>query len=283
MKIVELEQNTPAWLDWRKTKRMASEASVVTGRNPWQKPLHLAQVKRGVSSVFMNSAMARGHQYEPEARAYLEAKLGLIGDPVVIETGDFGASLDWWCKDDQRSIIGEIKIPSSPEAKLWTEGVVPEYYMDQVQQQLAVSGAEVCYFLIYLPEAQEGKFFEIYPDAKRWNEIQQAWRVFWETYMVGDLPQEEERHDPEWFEVCELYRVAKSELDRAQTKLDEYKQELIELAGKQSAKGCGIQLIKSEREGSVSWSKLAKELTIDPALIKKYTGKASTVWTVKVD
>lgn len=272
--IANFEQGSPAWVEWRRTRRMASEASVVTGRNPWQKPLQLAMVKRGLAETYMNSAMARGHQYEPEARAWLEAKLGLIGSPVVLSSGDYGASLDWWCKDDQRTIIGEIKIPSSPDAKLWTEGVVPGYYMDQVQQQLAVSAAEVCYFVIYLPEAQEGKVFEIYPDPYRWDEIRQAWDVFWETYMTGEL-KEEERNDQDWFEACERFRGIKAKAETINAELEACRSELIELAGEQPTKGCGIQVIRSEGKTTTKWAEVAKELKAPPELIAKYSSKST--------
>ena len=92
MNVVQLKQNSPEWIEWRRNKRMASEASVVTGRNPWQKPEKLAKVKRGLEDVRMNPAMARGHKYEPAARAFFEAEMGMIGDPVVIESGDHGLS-----------------------------------------------------------------------------------------------------------------------------------------------------------------------------------------------
>ena len=284
MKLVSLEQGSEAWLEFRKTRRNASESSVVLGINPYQKAAQLARIKRGEAKQFINSAMSRGTQYEAEARSWYECEIGLIGDGAVVEIEPYAASLDWW--HQEKKIVTDFKVPASESSDLWQaalRGECPEHYEVQLQHQAAIVDADELYLAVYMPELADGRIIKVERSPKRWAEIQKAWDVFWETYMIPASMPDEERNDSDWFEVAERYRVAKMELDRAQAKMDEAKKELIDLAGDISAKGCGVQLIRSEREGSVSWSKLAKEMTIAPELIQKYTGKPSVVWSVKVD
>lgn len=275
-KIIDLPQGSPEWLAWRRGKRMASEASTVTGTNPWKKPAQLAKIKRGLAKDFTNAAMARGHTYEPEARAWLEASLGMIGDSVVLERDEYGASLDWRCG----SVIGEIKVPSSETSELWVSGQITPYYMDQVQQQLWVSGAEVCYFCIYLPEQQQGKVSEIYPDPKRWSEIASHWDFFWRQWMTGEMP-EDERNDSDWQSAVEAYKAAKVAADAADKEVETAKKFLIQLAHEQSARGFGLQLIKTSGKESYKYAEFVKSLGLEVPEKYKSVGKDS--FTVKLD
>jgi putative phage-type endonuclease len=290
MEIIKHEQGSQAWIDWRRTKRMASEASVVTGRSPWTKPIQLARQKRGLEEFKTNYAMKRGTQFESDARRWFESEMGLLGNPEVIGFGEYGASLDWISRDVSESgeqsnvVIAEFKVPQSENSELWRNagaGLIPEYYVDQMTQQWAVSGAEKGYFCVYMPELGYGKIIEFKYNPDRWSEIQQAWDAFWETYMVGDLP-EEVRTDEAWANAVTRYRDAKLLLDEAQERIDSIKDELIELANKQSAKGCGITLSRVEKSGSVKWAEIAKELKPSQELIQKYTGKSSVSFTINL-
>lgn len=281
MKLIDLPQGSSEWLEWRRSKRMASESSVVTGRNPWQKPIQLARVKRGLETVQVNPAMQRGHDYEPVARSWYEATTRQIGDPIVLELGDYGCSLDWGNSGLTR--ICEIKVPFSANSGLWkmaNDNVVPEYYLDQICHQLAVTGAERCDFVVHLPEEQAFRLIEVEPMPARWDEIRMAWDAFWNTYMVGDL-HDDERTDTVWMSACEAYRAAKKQYDEAELMLLTAKNELISMAEEQSAKGFGINLIRVEKEGSISYASAIKKLGVEKEFLEQFRGKPTTSYMVK--
>ena len=281
MKIIDYPQGSQDWIDWRRNKRMASESSVVTGRNPWQKPAQLAKVKRGLSEVRMNPAMARGHKYEPAARAFFESEMGLIGNPVVIEDGDYGASLDWVAHD--WSAIAEFKVPSSADTELWVAacgGNIPVYYLDQIAHQMHVSGCSEAYFCVYLPELETGKIIKVPSLQGRMEEIMSAWDAFWAEYMNGEA-KEEERNDSEWRDAVDAYKAAKVAADLAAEKVEAAKKVLVDLAHEQSAKGFGLQLIRTAGKETVKYADFVKSLNLE--VPDKYKTKGKDSFTVKLD
>lgn len=278
MNIVHLEQGSQEWLDWRKTKRMASEAAAAMGKSDYTTPKKLAMQKRGLEKVFVNSAMSRGTKYEPAARAWFEAETGTIGQPVVMESGEYGASLDFLSSEG----IAEFKVPSSETAPLWVQaknGEIPLMYQIQMTQQMAVAGWDHCHFCVYLPEAGHGHIQRFGFSEHLWNSIQDGWDRFWQEFMVGDI-QDDERDDDLWIKTVGRYLAAKTVADEASDRLAAIKKELIGLAP-QGAKGGGLQLIHSTREGAISWSKAIKKLNLDMALFEPFRGESSEVYTVK--
>jgi hypothetical protein len=88
------------------------------------------------------------------------------------------------------------------------------------------------------------------------------------------------RTDEAWTAAEQAYAQARQAADDATAVLDAAKARLIELAGEQSQKGQMVQVIRSERKGSVQYAKAIAELLPD-ADLTNYTGKSSVVYTVK--
>jgi hypothetical protein len=63
--------------------------------------------------------------------------------------------------------------------------------------------------------------------------------------------------------------------------LEAAKDRLLDLAGNQSAKGAGVQVIRSERKGTIKYSEVVKALLPD-ADLSPWAGESSVVYTVKV-
>jgi putative phage-type endonuclease len=257
---------------------MASEAAAMLGKSPYMSKRKLAEIKRGISAVSINPAMQRGTDYEPEARAAVEAHFGKFFAPKVIELGAYGASLDGI--NDEGTLI-EIKVPQSAESGLWVAaglGEIPDHYQYQLCQQVAVSSASEAHFCVYLPGVGL-RVIEYQYSAHTWDEIRQGWDAFWVEYMSGDLP-EDERSDEEWHNAADAFLAAKKSSDDAAEKLEAARKALIELAPA-GAKGYGVSVTKSTREGAIAWSKAIKALKLDPAQFESYRGNPSTYYTVK--
>lgn len=176
MPIVNLEQNTPEWLAWRQSKLTATDIPVILGSNPWKKKLELWEEKLSLRPPQpMNPAMARGQALEPAARKLASELLDIDFNPAVVESLKYpwlAASLDG-INLNKGDYILEIKCPKEFTHLDAANGNLPEYYMDQIQTQLLVAQAEICYYFSYRPEYidQPYAIIEVYPNHEKHMEI----------------------------------------------------------------------------------------------------------------
>jgi len=278
MNIIELEQGSPSWLSWRQGKRMASESPAVTRRSPYQKWEALREVKRGTAKNFSTAAMQHGHTYEPIARAWAMAEIGIICSPVVIEDGEYGASLDGF---DGDSVL-EIKCPSSGRKsdtwQLAEKGLIRPDYDDQLVHQLAVSGAKIGYFTVFDADSNKGLVIERQPDADSWKSITKAWDEFWAWSLTDEPdPIKNIRSDAEWFQAAQLFAANKRKSDEFSLVAEKYRQTLIELAGADSAEGAGVRVTKSFTAGAIDYKAATKDLSIDFELYRKAGSPRNTI------
>jgi putative phage-type endonuclease len=155
---IKIEQNTDAWLLWRNAGIIGgSDApSVKLGENhPYRTPLDLFKQKTGqMDGPVMNAAMQRGHDLEPIARDLFVSQTGIHMRPACYEHPKYQflrASVDGIAEDGQ-SIL-EIKCPNDRAHKEALNGQVPYYYMAQLQHNLMITGASVCFYWSYSDRA----------------------------------------------------------------------------------------------------------------------------------
>ena len=155
--VVEIEQGTVEWRQWRHNGIGASEASTIMGENRFDTAEQLLQVKRGpVQDFGQNAAMALGTKLEPEARRRYIAKTGIDVKPVCLQSTQYQwlrASLDGisMCHD----AVVEIKCGQSAYRKASQTRSVPDYYYGQMQHILAVTGLQSLDFWCYWPGSPE--------------------------------------------------------------------------------------------------------------------------------
>lgn len=154
------------WLKWRHNGIGSSDASIIMGVSRFKDWESLLREKSGpvqpedTSNSYIKE---RGNKIEFQVRMFFEKQKGQNYGAKNVEHGIFPflrASLDG-CSEDCKSII-EIKLLSSVNpAKINTEaegykkwlaarnGEVPKEYYPQIQHQLFVTRAEVCFFVGY--------------------------------------------------------------------------------------------------------------------------------------
>ena len=170
MGIINLEQGSSQWLEYRLSKIMATDISVINLSNPFNTEQDLWEQKQLIRpGPTMNAAMQRGHDLEPIARELACKEFGIIFEPVVYESDKYdwaAASLDGYCKDN--NIILEIKCPKEKTHLQTFDQIIPMYYQDQMQWQLMVTQAKRCYYFSYRPECQNKSIsiIEIIPDVE---------------------------------------------------------------------------------------------------------------------
>jgi len=155
--IVEIEQGTLEWLEWRHNGIGASDAPVVMGENPWKTAAELLREKRGPArESVQNAAMSRGTLLEPEARRRYISRTGRDVQPACLQGSQhewLRASVDGITSGGDVAV--EIKCGESVYRNTSRFGCPPDYYYGQLQHILAVTGLESLDFWCYLPGCRE--------------------------------------------------------------------------------------------------------------------------------
>lgn len=262
----EAKQGTPEWLAWRSRGLGASDAPAVMGRSKWATPYGLYRQKLGLDpGPKMNPAMARGIKLEPAARAAYERHTGNVMVPVVLECIEhpiLRASLDGL--EANGKIILEIKCPGKEAHMLAQNGLVPENYIDQVQQQLYVSGAEVAHYWSF--DGEDGVLVSVFPDPVRIQAIIDESTRFWERVQTMTWSSDE------WEAAAAIWRAAKAACDEADEIEERARKTLISLLKDDEPKreGAGVVVTRVNRKGGFDYDAFLKEkgisITIDDEL-----------------
>jgi putative phage-type endonuclease len=155
--IVELEQGTHEWREWRRKGIGSSDAPSVMGENPYKSAAQLLKEKREPARESVrNEAMALGIQLEPEARKRYITKTGKEVRPACLQSTKHDwlrASLDGFTAS--RDAVVEIKCGQAVYRKTSEHLSVPGYYYGQMQHILAVTGFDSIDFWCYWPGCSE--------------------------------------------------------------------------------------------------------------------------------
>ena len=120
----------------------------------------------------------KGHEVEALARPIVEK---LIGDelyPVVgvLEDTNLSASFDGL--NMFQNIIFEHKQWNEELASSVRNGIIPDSHMPQIQQQLLVSGAEKCVFVVSDGTEENMETLEVKPCKEWFKKITNGWKQF---------------------------------------------------------------------------------------------------------
>lgn len=206
MRIVEIEQNTDAWITWRTAGIGASEAAAVVGVSQWMDPRRLWIEKR---RSFREGPVTRqydkpesypmmvGKREEPKIRAAFEELTGLECPPVcgMHDKLDWlKASLDGW-HADTRTVL-EIKTAGAEKHAVAKAGRVPDDYWPQVVHQAIVAGVDEIIYLSWpfptkrKPVATPADLVRVrapVPEAAK-RVLLAALTEFWESVVSGHPP-----------------------------------------------------------------------------------------------
>lgn len=259
--IIQLAQGSPEWLAYRRAKRNASESAAVMGASPWMTPYQLWLAKTGRQETTVTQAMQRGTDLEPSARAAYEKETGLVMQPLVVEAGDYSASLDGMTLDGD--LILEIKCPlRGKQSDLWSgaaRGEVPEHYQIQVQHQLMVSGAANAHLWVF--DGQSGLLVGIDRDEELQERIRSAWDSFTHHLEEDVAPPLSDgdtrfRSDQEWLSAAHQFVALKRQADQLAEQLETARQALVGLAHHAKESGGGVAVTRYWKQGPVDYKRI---------------------------
>jgi putative phage-type endonuclease len=184
--IVELQQGTPEWQEWRHRGIGSSDASIIMVENRFKSGADLLREKRGPARDFgQNEAMARGIDIEPEARSRYAAKTGRTVEPACLQSTRYDwlrASVDGLASTCDAVV--EIKCGRSNYVRVFRSRCVPHWHRGQLQHILAVTGFDSVDFWCHSPGCdglllsveRDNVYIECLLDRelKFWNEVRRT-------------------------------------------------------------------------------------------------------------
>lgn len=192
MIIHQLQQGTDAWHKFRAEHRTASDASAMLGYSKYKTRTELLQEKKtGITPEVTPAQQVlfdKGHQTEAMARMIVEEKLNDEFFPVTGTSSkrtEIAASLDGmtFCE----SILFEHKLWNLKLAQFMTEhSDLPDTHWPQAEQQLYVSGAGTCVFVVSDGTEDNWCQVEYHSRPERLAEVLNGWTQFdkdLETYV----------------------------------------------------------------------------------------------------
>lgn len=285
MKIMELEQGSEAWFSWRRTVITGTDCPAILGSSPWstaykcwQEKFNLAEKQKS------NEAMERGKRLEPEARKHFIEGRGIDMIPVVVESSEFdflGASLDGI--SEAENAILEIKCGGTKLHQMAAKGEIPQYYQDQMQHQLLVTGASKCFYYSY--DGSDGICVEVFPDpnfkARFIPKARDFWRcvAFNEPPALQDSDYKDMSDEPLWKNFATEYRKLVEQIKNLEEMKESYRKELLKLCGDQSCLGDGVRVMKTIMRGRVDYDVIPELRGVN---LDQYRKNSTTTWKILV-
>lgn len=277
--LLELEQRTPEWYEFRQNHIGSSDAAIIMGHSPFKKEYDLWLEKLGLDKkVYIHKAMKKGIELESVALASFCDEIGVKMIPkiaVSLENPFMSASLDGLSKCGR--IFVEIKCPGEEGHHMALNGNIPRYYYDQMQHQMAVMGHQMCYY--YSFDGKEGIKIEVTRNNHYIQEIIKKESEFWynvENFIAPESTIQTMETD-EWKNLTTSYLNCKQASEKYAKEMDEIKRQLVSLCNGRITKGNGVKLNKIIKQGSVNYSNVPELRGID---LDVYRNPPTEYWKV---
>lgn len=259
-------QGSLEWLEFRKNKIGSSEAAIVMGLSPWCDAYTLWRRKLGLlPDEQENAAMKRGKELEPIAREEFFKLTGIAMTPVVKvhpEHSFMIASLDGMNIPDGDRIV-EIKCGGEALHKLVFDDKIPDFYLAQVQHQLAVTGLNYAYFMSYFNGHSVIKTVD--RDEAFIAKLIEAEKDFFRRLREFDPPQAKHMavDTAEMREAVDRYRLAADMVTRAEEMRDQARNELLLLSKGECIEGFGLKVTHYAQKGTIDYGKIPELEGVD--------------------
>lgn len=291
-KIIQHEQGSNAWKDWRREGVTATDAVVIAGASPYKTYWRLWAEKTGYCAeidLSGNPLVRRGHELEDVARQAAELQMNDMLIPVCVESVRWPwvrASLDGL---NSRGEPVELKNPSEltwQEVKSTGEQSLPyRMYRIQVLHQMLALGATRGWLVFHFNG--ELVTFEIAADMTIMGQMLRDSVEFTRRVEERDEPEKDEMQDwfiPEgeeaetWIALCQAYRsldAQAAELKQKVKLIGERQKELSHrlqgmMGGYRTADYGGLQITRYTVT-QTDYKQMLEDGVLDEADTAKYT------------
>ncbi len=185
------------------------------------------------------------------------------------------ASLDGLSFDG--STVLEIKCPLSVrDLNAAQQGRVPSHYYGQLQHQLEVTGAAEAHYWSF--DGRVGRLVRIRPDRDYLKRLVDEEGEFWRRVKENRWPELDDKEvdmssDPRWRSLALQYRQARARLDAATAQERKLRVILDRMATARRTFGCGVEVLKSFRRGTVDYAVIPQLSGVDLEKFRKPQGR----------
>lgn len=300
MKVIDIAQRTPEWLEWRKGGVSATSLAVIKGLNPQKSRRQLWLEIKGYATppdLSVIPQVRKGAKFEPLALQAFEDKYGQIGLPICGEHEQYPwmrASFDGLLDGGQPV---EIKnLAEGNHLSVLDNGELSDayqLYQWQVKHQLVVAGQSVGWLWFWSPKhTPVCLVVKLEPNERQ--EIIEECRQFWDSIVNDELPDPDPARDPlplellsddvrdTWLRTSEERKQLEREIKRLEKELNGLQEQaqakndvLRGLMGDyRSADYNGVRITQYPVSGRIDWQGIARKVA-DPATLKLLTSEFS--------
>lgn len=273
--VVELEQGSQEWLEFRKGKIGGSDIPAIMGCiDAHQKRSELLADKISNNekehSDFVKAMFAEGHEIERLARDAFNERTGIIYTPKVVQSKQFPnfiASLDGI--SEGMNIVIEIK---STRKKSILEDVrnkiVPNVYNLQIQWQLYITDIKFAYLIVVDSITRETYILLVDRDDQLIEKIKfEAAKFLYEmnnTELVEPKTLVVENATMQEIAVArQSVKELQNQLDIFDEMIKKHAAQLLKEFGATRIEGFGVVIQEVERAGSVDYAKIPELKGVD--------------------
>ena len=280
---MHIKQGTPEWLELRRSRIGASDAATCAGLNPYKTVQKLYEEKVNGVEPYITSAMQRGTDLEPCARASYEEITGNAMFPDVKFHPDYDwmmASLDGISMDESKAV--EIKCPGEKNHLLAISGIIPVHYQCQMIHQMLVLGLKEIDFFSYHPDF-DPVLMKYSFDEELADKILEAEKEFYECLRTRTPPKGKNEPltelgaDDE--QLLRNLRESVKLLNTLKEKTDLLKKEAIERFQK-PIKYDGISIEKVFQKGRVDYNSIPELSQVN---LDAYRNEGAYSWRVRAN
>lgn len=259
MRIINVQQNTPSWHEFRTGKIGASCAPAIMGVSPYQTKLQLYQEMVGIRpKKEQNTAMKRGHELESVARDWCKAVLHLDDlEPIVVQHDTLEwciASLDGY--SPFYDMIVEIKCPNKADHFLALQGDIPVHYYPQLQHQMFVTDKKTCTYVSF--NGKEGAIVICHRDNDYINKLIEEEKAFLLCLELGTEPDacvdDEIAIDDElMLNLGAQYEFITSEIESMEKERERIKKLIVDRCSHPKNRLGSLSVCKNSRKGNIDY------------------------------
>ncbi len=281
-KIIEVVPGSPSWHEYRASRLGASQSSIILGINPWQTKMDLYEEKLYGKKVQFNPSMQRGIDLEPIAIKWAENYFHTIFSSKVIEHDDFPwkfATVDG-ISPDGKTVI-EIKHASKKVHEMAKNGECVDYYISQVQSQIACCNVDMAYLISCYPDDEEDRPYavlEILRDQEYIDDMITKEKEFYEKCMIRMEPPElcdkdyEHVKDNLGFDYhCEAYLDINKQISDLEKMKKEHHEKILMLTKDRNSRSNNFKASKFQVKGSVQYDKIPNLIGVNLDDFRKET------------
>lgn len=286
VKLVHLDQRTPAWHSWRagedlpdgKARVTGTMAAIIAGDSVraitpyqlWKELTGRAPVPE--PSDYLRKLWDHGTKMEPIARAAYTEYTGNVVREICVEHPMHawaGASLDGL--SPSCDVILEVKCPISQRVhNIAKAGKVPSYYLGQCHWQLLTTPtATELHFWSYFPNDEHGvtTALVVVQRDKAFEEWLLNEAISFRACVVTDRPPASN----DWLIAAKGFRQATQDLEESQARADAFQESLKGLMPdeKDTMEGGGVRLTRYMGKIDIDYESIAVGLGIDKNAFKE--------------